>query len=148
LTKGKGKSDISKLGAWDKTLLNAKIGDCNIVEYTSIFPKNVKFRDFRNELIPGQETKSAFAVCFGKRSELITAGLAYGFTDKCGLITEFAGNYDKNYVKGQLKKQLEEMGKTRNLEIKNIKIETETLEVKQNFGCVMVAMVYNPNTYE
>jgi len=147
LIKGKGESDTSKINAWDNALLDVNIANLNFVAYTSILPKDVKFRDFRNELTPGQEVKVVISKIFGRKSDILTAGLAYGFTDVCGLIAKFSQKCKENCVDEKLRKMVDEMVRNRKLKIEDMKIETEKMVVKKNFGCVFVAIIFNPNNY-
>ncbi len=148
IVKGKGESNTSKINTWDRALKDAGIFNHNFVEYTSILPKNVKFRDFRKELIPGQEVKFAIAVEYGNKGERITAGLILGLSDSYGLIGEFAGKFSEIFVRRKLKEIMSEMVKDRKIKIRKTKNTTKSLEVKKNFGCVFVAIIYNPNTYK
>lgn len=148
IVKGKGESNTSRTNAWDNALLNSSIGNFNFVKYTSILPKNIKFRDFRKELIPGQEIKIISSVFYGERNDRITAGIGYGFINKCGLVIETGGKYKENELKIKLRNMLEEMAKNRKTKLTNVKIETNVLNVKKKFGCVFVGIIFNPNNYE
>ncbi len=147
IVSGKGESDTSKINAWDKALLDAGIANHNFIKYSSILPIHIKFRDFRKELIPGQEVNIILAIAYGTKHEIIGSGVSFGKIDKCWLVAELGGYYENNELKMKLQRILKEMANDRKAKIRKAGMKTNSLKIKKNYGCVFVGMIFNSNSY-
>src|SRR2546428_277597 len=80
VTSGKAVSRVSDLNAFDEALLNANIGEQNLVYVSSILPIGIK-QTRRMELPMGAITHCVLAQQRGGEGETISAGIAYGLRD-------------------------------------------------------------------
>jgi arginine decarboxylase len=144
---GKGESNTSRMCAFDRALYDAGVGYCNLVLYSSKIPKKIKWRDFRKELIPGQELKVALARSNGIEGQKITAGIGVAKTNDYSLITELSGTQFPKKIETEIRNQLKEMVDIASLKLKSIKTLISHLEVEKKYGCVVSLVIYNPNTY-
>jgi len=148
LVKGKGVSKISRMNALDKAMLDAGIGDINMIKVSSVLPSEID----RVEEVPdivGAFRPCVIAKAVGKGKNL-AAGLAYGFRDdnKGGYVAEnsqVSKDLDFNKFGDRLRKKIKKMGEDRDIELDGI--VTESIELKLNedeFGCALVVLVYLP----
>jgi pyruvoyl-dependent arginine decarboxylase len=144
---GKGESDTSKMCAFDAALYDAEIGICNLVVYSSKMPADVKWRDFREELVPGQELKVILARTHGTKGQKIASGIGIAETDDYPIVTEVDGKSTPEEAEKQIKDELTEMAEIASLKIKSIKTWVSNTEVKKKHGCVLSLIIYNPNNY-
>jgi len=141
----------TKLNAFDNALLNAGIGNFNLLQASSIIPPKAEIiyltKDKQEKLLPkiGSVVPTVYCHIYGERvGEKIVAVLGLGvpknYKEHNGVIFEFAGsNVTKDKAKKLVKKMIEEAFKARNLEIEKIQfIETDCL-VKKKYTCVIVA---------
>ena len=78
VTSGKAISEVTDLNAFDKALLNAGIGEQNIVTVSSILPAGIK-KVNRRKLDMGRITYCVLATMGGTEGETISAGIVYAF---------------------------------------------------------------------
>ena len=78
VTSGKGINKTSELNAFDLALLQAGIGDQNLVSVSSVLPIGVRQVD-RVPIARGAITHAVLARYSGGEGEVISAGIAYGF---------------------------------------------------------------------
>ena len=78
VTSGFAVSMVSDLNAFDKALINADIGEQNLVSVSSVLPEGAKQVPAR-ELPMGAVTHCILAQMRGSEGEMISAGIAYGF---------------------------------------------------------------------
>lgn len=153
LTGGIGISKTSALNAFDHALAQAGIAQCNLVQISSILPKEVK-EVKRRFLKPGTVTFSVLSRMDGVSGDYISAGI--GWT-KCerktgnrtireyGLIMEGYGNKTKKYLKEEIRWKLKEMAQARGLKIIKEKYFIQEMEVPAGkYGSVVAAFVYLP----
>lgn len=146
--KGKATSSLSILNAVDKAMLDASIGDLNLIEVSSILPKGVekveRIQEKRGDFRPTVLSKST-----GSGKKLI-AGLAWGFRedDLGGYVIEHCAEGDEislDRFKEELKERLIKMGKARGTDLKDIEMIYEDLDVREEeFGCAIAGLVYLP----
>lgn len=148
LVKGKGKSDISEMNALDNAMLDASIGDINMIKVSSVLPPGIK----RVEGVP--DSIGAFRPCViakavGKGKSL-AAGLTYGFRQdrEGGYVAEHSiadDDIDLNKFNDKLKAKINTMGEDRNIKLMNIGSETIKIDLKdEEYGCALVVLVYLP----
>lgn len=144
LTTGKGESDTSEINAFDKALINAGIGQCNLVKVSSILPGNcVETSPVNPE--PGSITFTVLSRSDGVKAKEISAGIGYAMMkDKegYGIVAEDCNNRMEEEAKEEIRKKLREMASSRGMEINEIRVEAESLRVDSEFGCVIAALVY------
>lgn len=146
-------SSVSPLNAFDAALIKAKIGQCNLVNVSSILPPDAEHVE--NETItPGAITFTVLARMDGDPGETIGAGIGWAWLttnthEKYGIVAEAHGYKDKEAIEKELKWKLNEMAKLRDMKIENFGVKSEFLEVpKGKYGSVIVALVYTPWTKE
>ncbi|MEF8874077.1 MAG: pyruvoyl-dependent arginine decarboxylase [Candidatus Thermoplasmatota archaeon] len=142
------RSTTSILNAVDKAMLNASVGELNLIKVSSILPKGISRVDElsgnKGEFIPAVISRAA-----GSSQELM-AGLAWGFREGGG-----GGYVVEHSVKGReiqkedfqhtLEKKLREMAEARDSILDDVKLEYSGMEVSEDeYGCVMSVLVYLP----
>lgn len=141
ITSGKSEGP-SKLNAFDNALLDAGIGDVNLIKVSSIIPANSEFVELPF-LKPGAMTNCVLAhATSDKKGDLITAVIAVATSDDFGCVVEHSEvNKDPEEVKEHAVFMVKEMMKIRNMRIKDIIIE-EKSHVVEKQGSVVAAIVY------
>lgn len=148
LVKGKGVSEISQLNSFDNALIDAKIGDCNLVYVSSIIPENCVEIDEPPNLEPGSIIHVVISRSDGIGPCKIAAGIGIAKiragNKEYGFIAEEKGEeYDE--VKERIIKKLYEMANSRDAKILDIKVEIEALTVPKGFyGTAVAAVVLLP----
>ncbi|MFX1486043.1 MAG: pyruvoyl-dependent arginine decarboxylase [Promethearchaeota archaeon] len=149
VTSGKASSSTSITNAFDEALLNAGIGQYNLVEVSSIIPPDAKQVHRLIEIPAGIVVFAIIARKDGKSEEAIGAGIgwAWGILStgkRLGIVVkEETGSRDPDLIKAELEKKLKEMASIRNMKLLEIHTRAEQMEVpKDKFGSVVVAFVY------
>ncbi len=143
-TSGKAISPVSKLNAFDRALKNAGIAQCNLVPVSSILPPGCREAALK-EMPAGSIIYTVMARMDGTEGMAVGAGIAWAWekTGKYGLVVEAHGQMDRKSLKATLEWNMKEMAKTREIEITDIKYQTELLTVPLNHhGCVIAALIY------
>ncbi len=150
ITSGSALSKISKLNAFDRALMKAGLGQCNLVPVSSIIPPNAKLIDPIKPPI-GSIVFVVMARMDGDPSDVISAGLAWGWIRskdgslRYGIIVEGHGNKDRNALIESLKRMCNEMADARDMVLEKINIKVESLSVPNGYyGSVVVAAVLIP----
>ena len=148
--------------AFDLALQDAGIGECNLVEVSSILPAKAEEVDKMScTCIPGEITFCVLSRMAGKSGELIGAGVGYGWlrdsTDSdsnspvFGIICEHHGHHSRDYIESKIRNKLKTMTESRNRNIdkdKELKLDLKRIEVKtavveeHKFGSVVAALVF------
>ncbi len=144
LTAGKGESEVSKMNAFDKALLEAGIGHCNLVSVSSIIPKGAI--EVKNGNIPaGSITFVVLSRMDGEEEQLITAGIGVAKCEEYGLVAEAYGFKTEEEILKEIRDKLYAMASTRNFEVLEIKTKVESMVVpKGKYGSVVAAVVFSP----
>jgi len=132
----------TKLNAFDNALLDAKIGDVNLIKVSSILPSDT-------EIVPvpkfqaGDMVNCVLAyISSNIEGDLISAAVAVATSDDFGCVVENTGiNRDINDVKTEAESMVKYMMNVRGLEIKEIIIADKSHIVKKE-GAVVAAVVY------
>jgi arginine decarboxylase len=144
VTSGKAVSKVTDLNAFDLALLNAGIGEQNLVSLSSILPIGVK--ETRRRVLPmGAITPCVLAQQRGSEGETISAGIGLGFrTDgKGGYVVEGHGHMNKKAMREILEWKLREMAKLRGVELRNIEYKIEELSIPMDhYGVCLAALVF------
>ena len=144
ITGGVGVSDISVINAFDKAVIDAGVGDYNLVQVSSIIPRNAI------EINPIKlETGTVVPIVISKKTgitgEQICSGIGWGQTkDKnLGLVME---HHDLGVNREEIEKKLFDMlregSAIRNIKLECMKTHIEILEVpNKSYGCVVSCLV-------
>jgi arginine decarboxylase len=144
ITSGKATSPVSDLNAFDKALVDAGIGDLNIVMVSSILPEGIK-QVPRRGLPRGAITHCVLAQQRGNEGELVSAGIGYAFRDdnEGGYVVEGHLHGTQKRLKEVLKWKLDAMGELRNIGLKKMNFKTEEISIPMdNYGVVLAACVF------
>jgi len=143
VTSGKALSKVSRLNTFDLALKDAGIGQCNLVSVSSIIPPGCR-ETFLRTLPVGSITYAVISRAEGK-DETISAGIAWGVerNDGYGVVAEACGKMDEATAKEKLDRKIQEMAKTRGIELGEVKYKIETLDVpRDSYGCVAAVLVF------
>ncbi|MDI6707799.1 MAG: arginine decarboxylase, pyruvoyl-dependent [Candidatus Thermoplasmatota archaeon] len=144
VTSGKAISRVTDLNAFDKALLNAGIGEQNIISVSSILPGTIK-QVPKKKLPTGALVQCVLAQMRGSEGETISAGIAYAFRKdrQGGYVAEGHGHMNKRAMKEILQWKLEEMAKLRGVELGSIRYKIEELSIPMDhYGACLAAVVY------
>jgi arginine decarboxylase len=142
LASGSAKSPISELNAFDEALKKSGIEHCNLVNVSSIIPKDAK--EVRHiEIEPGTITHGVYARMDGLPGESIGAGIVWGRGKRYGIVAETHGYYkNKRSLEKGLGTKVRRMAKVREFGNLELNYLTEIMEVpKGYFGCTIAALV-------
>ena len=152
ITTGKAISKVSKLNAFDRALINAGLGDCNLVRVSSIIPPNAKLIE-PIELPIGSIVFVVMARMDGDPNEDISAGIAWAWIrsdsegKEFGVIVEDHGNEEKEALIEKLKMMCIDMAEARGMVIKDIRVKVEEMHVPEDhYGSVIAIAVLLPET--
>jgi arginine decarboxylase len=146
--------DTEQANAFDLALRDAGIGECNLVEVSSILPANAVETERSNVTItPGGITFCVLSRADGESDEAIGAGLGYGWLGEktesgeeridFGIICEHHSHHSREYLAEKVREKLDTMAAIRDKSLLNKGLVVESLEVeKGKFGSVVVALVF------
>ncbi len=154
VTSGVG-MDTEEANTFDLALRDAGIGECNLVEVSSILPTNaVETERSKVTIPPGSITFCVMSRADGKSGEIIGAGIGYGWIGQemdekgeehrdFGIVCEHHGHYSKDYVMAKIHEKLYTMAEIRGKKILKKDFIVESVEVPNGkFGSVVVALVF------
>jgi len=167
VTSGKGQtsegssSDHWETGAYDLALLDAQIGNWNIMQYTSVIPpqaKQIAIEDaLDNYYTHGAVLESIMAQANGDRGEFICAGVGtievHHLVDGeiwvkiGGFAAEFEGNCSEDMAKKHLKEALEGIFQRRysgkdDYKMGDMTFETTSLMIDEAWGTCLSAICF------
>jgi len=144
VSSGSAVSMVSDLNAFDKALINANIGEQNLVAVSSVLPVGAKQVPIR--VLPmGEVTHCVIAQMRGSEGEMISAGIAYAHRKdgKGGYVAEGHIHGTKKALKEVLNWKMEEMAKLRQVEFKSVHYKIEELSVPMDhYGACVAALVF------
>ena len=146
VTSGKGINKTSELNAFDLALLQARIGEQNLVSVSSVLPIGVRQVD-REPIPRGAITHGVLARHAGGEGEVISAGIAYGFRvdGQGGYVAEGHLHGTQKSLKEFLKWRMEEIAHFRGVELRRIHYRTEELSIPMDhYGVCVAACVFLP----
>ena len=116
----------TRLNAFDKALLNAGVGDTNLMRMSSILPPAAKQTDINDIQLPkGGLIPLAYATIDGNTpGRLISAAIAVGIPEddsEPGVIMEFEDHADLDTVEGIVRQMVVDGFDYRNRKLKEIK---------------------------
>lgn len=144
LTKGKSEGP-TKLNAFDNALLDAKIGNVNLIPVSSMLPPDTQVIDMP-ELMPGEMTNCVLSHQYSDTpGDTISAVIAYAQADEMGCVIETKGiNKTKQELLDEAKFMAEYMIEKRELEIIDYKSIIQTHKVEQKASVVAALIYHNP----
>ena len=147
---GRGFSKTSKLNAFDKALVDARIDQCNLVPVSSILPPDATPIEY--EHIPaGTITFCVLARQDGGQKESVGAGIIWAvcegrdIKERYGIVAEEHGkNGCEDEIRDKLIEKIMEMAEARNMDV--LEYKTEIITIKdtppKTLGSVVAALVY------
>ena len=158
ITTGKGESNIDvHCGSYHLALRDAGIEMCNIMTYSSILPGIAREVKRPKKLVHGSVMETIMAVANSEKGELASAGIIFGWLyDKKtkekygGLVCEYQGRLVKEEAERQLRASLEELyvnGYSRRYHLRDIKIISESIVPKKDFGTVLIGLCFTNYMY-
>ncbi|MCX7831483.1 MAG: arginine decarboxylase, pyruvoyl-dependent [Actinobacteria bacterium] len=140
LVKGDGEGDTF-LTAFDRALLNAGIGDFNLIKVSSIVPPGARFVELpdipKGALVPTVYSKIESAI----HGEVISACVGAGVSEEgLGLLYEFSHQGTAAAAEEIVRNMIEEGMAMRGLKLKEVKIVSAEHKVEK-IGCAICAAV-------
>lgn len=146
VTSGSATSPVSDLNAFDQALLEAGIGEQNIVPVSSVLPAGIEETD--PVAIPrGAITHCVLSQERGTEGETISAGIAYAFRadGEGGYVAEGHGKMDAKSLREILEWKVDEIAKHRDVEIGETQYQIEAQAVPMDeYGACLAALVLLP----
>lgn len=139
LTSGSGEGK-SRLTAFDAALLDAGIGNINLVKVSSILPPGCEFFE-KTDLPFGALVPTAFgSVISDKPGTIISAAVAVGLSkDTFGIIMELAGEFTKKEAEKKIEEMVKESFLLRKMELADLKISAVEHKVEK-IACALAAV--------
>ncbi|NLT94117.1 MAG: arginine decarboxylase, pyruvoyl-dependent [Clostridia bacterium] len=139
LTTGSGEGD-SELTAFDAALLDAGIGNINLLKVSSILPPNAQYSPGL-ELPFGAIVPTAFGMIISEKpGQIISAAVAVGISENSfGIIMERTDLCTKEEIESKIEKMVQEAFVKRKMELKEIKISAVEHRVEK-IGCCVAAV--------
>lgn len=144
---GTGESKNSNLNAFDTALVAAGIGNVNLIQYSSIMPKDIGFQKGHINFPSGIEVGYILAKNNGTRGHLMSAGIAIAPLDDYFVVYEATLNGSELDLQTLLIDQIEEAIESRQQSVEQIYLNTYEMIVKSRFGCIISGLVFDPTTY-
>ena len=147
LTKGASEGP-TKLNAFDNALLEAKIGNVNLIPVSSMLPPNTELVEMP-DLEPGEMTNCVLSHQYSDNSgDEISAVIAYCQAEEMGCVVETGGiNRSLNELKDEAKFMAEYMMEKRELEIIDYKEIIQTHKVQDKASVVAALVYHNPKRH-
>ena len=147
LTKGASEGP-TKLNAFDNALLEAKIGNVNLIPVSSMLPPNTQLVDMP-ELEPGEMTNCVLSHQYSDNpGDEISAVIAFCQADEMGCVIEAKGvNKPIDELKKEAKFMAEYMMEKRELEIIDYKEIIQTHTVIERASVVAALVYHNPKRH-
>ncbi|MDO5835991.1 MAG: arginine decarboxylase, pyruvoyl-dependent [Methanobacterium sp.] len=141
ITSGKSEGP-TRLNAFDNALLDAGIGDVNLIPVSSILPRNTEIIELPS-LEEGKMVNCVLSCAHSNHpGDLITAVVAVATSDEFGCVVEHSGvNQDPEVIKGEAETMVRYMMKVRDLTLREIIIAHESHKVITE-GVALAAVVY------
>lgn len=143
---GAATSPVSHLNAFDQALIEAGIGEQNIVPVSSVLPEGIE------EVEPVEIQRGAITHCVlaqqrGTEGETISAGIGWGFREDGagGYVAEGHGNMGEDSLAEILEWKMNEIAGHRDVELKTTRYQVEAIEVPMDhYGACVAALVMLP----
>ncbi len=153
ITKGTGESDIAiHAGSYHLALKAAGVEMANIMTYSSILPGIARKINKPMHIVHGSVVESIMAVANGRKGELISAGIIYGWLTERntgkrygGLVCEHNGNFSHEELENKLRASLNELyynGFEEDYSIDEHELITQSFIPKKEYGTALVAICF------
>ena len=141
ITTGKAEGP-TKLNAFDNALLDAGIGDINLIKVSSIIPASAELVNLP-EFPAGEMVNTVLSYTSSDcEGDLISAVIALAVGDVLGCVVEYSGiNQDSSKIKEKAVYMAKYMMQIRNMEIRKIIVEQQDHIVRKQ-GAAVAALVY------
>jgi len=142
ITSGKAEGP-TKLNAFDNALLDAGIGDVNLIKVSSIIPAGTEVVELP-QFPAGKMVNTVLSyVSSDQEGDLICATVAVALADELGCVVEHSGiNKDPQRIKEEAEGMVKYMMQVRGLEVKDMIVECQKHRVKKKHGAAVAAVVY------
>ncbi|MBR6927631.1 MAG: arginine decarboxylase, pyruvoyl-dependent [Methanobrevibacter sp.] len=132
----------TKLNAFDNALSDAGIGDVNLIKVSSMLAGNAEIVKLP-KLIAGAMVNCVLSeITSDKPGDQITAVIAVAIGEELGCVVETTGiNKDADDLLDEAKMMVEYMMEKRDVEIKDLLIESSTAVV-ENIASVVASVIY------
>jgi arginine decarboxylase len=141
LTSGKAEGP-TKLNAFDNALLNAGIGDINLIKVSSIIPAGAEFVALPQFKAGSMVNTVLSYIASDQEGDFMSAVIVVAISDDLGCVVEHSGiNRDLKEVKDEAEAMAEYMMDVRGKQTTKVIVEFETHKVKKQ-GAVVAAVVY------
>ncbi len=144
VSSGAAISEVSDLNAFDKALINAGVGEQNMLSVSSVIPEGAEKVDPR-PLPMGAITHCVLAQMRGSEGEMISAGISYAFRKdgKGGYVAEGHLHGSKESLREVLEWKMEEMAKLRDIELEEIQFEIQEMKIPMdNYGTCIACLIF------
>jgi len=130
----------TSLTAFDGALLNARVGNTNLLRVSSILPPGCEYEPGL-VVPPGSLLPIAYgSITSSEPGDIISAAVGVGIKkDSFGVIMEFSGKCSKREAEEQVKRMVEEAFAMRGLELDEVKVAAAEHTVL-NIGCAFAAV--------
>lgn len=130
---------VYELNAFDNALLNAGIGNLNLLRVSSILPPGAEFVE-RLDIPAGSLTPTAYGYIVSEEpGELIAASIGVGFSDDSfGVIMEFSGKCSAKEAEEKVIAMVEEAFKTRDMKLAKVLVKAVEHHVEK-CGCAFAS---------
>jgi arginine decarboxylase len=141
ITSGKAEGP-TKLNAFDNALLDAGIGDVNLIKVSSIIPAGAELIDIP-QFPAGEMVNTVLSyVSSDRQGDQLCAVIAVAISDELGCVVEHGGiNEDPEKVKEEALGMVKYMMQVRGKKINELIIECQKHQVKRQ-GAAIAALVY------
>ncbi len=141
ITSGKAEGP-TKLNAFDNALLDAGIGDVNLIKVSSIIPAGAEMVELP-QFQAGKMVNTVLSyVSSDQEGDWLCAVIAVAVSDELGCVVENSGiNQDPKRVKGEAEDMVKYMMQVRGLKINDLIIKCQSHRVI-NQGAAIAAVVY------
>ncbi|AFK23068.1 pyruvoyl-dependent arginine decarboxylase [Pyrococcus sp. ST04] len=138
----------TKLNAFDNALLKMGIGNVNLVKLSSVIPAHIEWLDELPKNIPiGMLLPTVYAhIESDEPGSTISAALGVGISEgnEGGLIYEYAGYCTKEEAEEMVKKMVEEGFRVRGWKLKEFKVVSAEITVKDKPAAAVAAVIMFP----
>ena len=132
----------TKLNAFDNALSDAGIGDVNLIKVSSMLAANTKIEKLPNLKAGSMVNCVLSEVTSDNPGDEITAVIGVAIGEELGCVVETTGiNKELNELIDEAKEMVKYMMEKRNVEIKDLIVESSTTKV-ENIASVVSCVVY------
>ncbi len=137
---GVGETDLT---AFDKALIEAGVGNLNLIRVSSILPPGVKVVD-KLDIPPGSLTPVAYGcIASDQAGTLIAAAIGVGFTKSAfGMIMEYSDLCSLEKAEGVVRDMVAEAFAARGLELAEVRVKGTERQVADHTSVFAAAVLW------